>query len=309
MNKPQAATGSWLDNLHCLTIDETGPMTWLWGVFFEEPRAELIVRVREWLFGDDFGHGPFNDLAHQLPQDWPKGNSKLYGRVTQGYFEASALAVSSASGVGALLAVNPFLQRLDVRHPLTIERVRIWPDKLQAEVESTCGDLELAFYDTGWMSHFHRYSTGRKLEFSLVGLALSASKIDGESFVLNEPPWLDAVLKNDAEFAHEVNELGQRTVTFHTKGMAAFLAHDTERCQYSFRGTVKALNPLPDLFGQPSWLAIVTVGRDIQYPSGVADDFDLDIVVTRLVWGDGPPPLAGDDMEGNVWLQGCVTGL
>lgn len=309
MTKPQAAPDAWLDNLHYLTTDETGPMHWLWGVFFEEPREQLIKQVGQWLCGDYFGHGPFNDLAHQLPQDWPKGNSKRYGRVAQGYFEASALAVSNADGTEALQAVNPFLQRLDVRHPLTIERVRVWPDKLQAEVESTCGELELAFYDTGWMSHFHRYSTGRKLEFSLVGLAHSARKINEESFVLTEPPWLDAVLKSDVEFAHEVNEQGQRTVTFHTKGMAALLPHETQRCEYAFRGTVKALNPLPDLFGQPSWLAVVTVGRDIQYPSGEADDFDLDIVVTHLVWGDGPPPLVGDDMDGNIWLQGCVTGL
>ena len=126
---------------------------------------------------------------------------------------------------------------------------------------------------------------------------------------MTEPPWLDAVLNNDKGFAHDVNEQGQRTVTFHTKGMAAFLAHETERCQYAFRGTVKALNPLPDLFGQPPWLAIVTVGSDIQHPGGGAVDFDLDIVVTRRVWGHGPPPLVGDDMEGNVWLQGCVTGL
>lgn len=108
-------------------------MTGLWGAFFEKLPAKLVERVGRWLPSSDFGHGPFNDLAHQLPQDWPKGNSKRYDRVTQGYFEASALAVFNASGARALHAVNPFLQRLDVRHPLTIERVRVWPDRLQVE--------------------------------------------------------------------------------------------------------------------------------------------------------------------------------
>ena len=44
-------------------------MTWLWGAFFEELPAQLIERVGPWLSSNDFGHGPFHDLAHQLPQD------------------------------------------------------------------------------------------------------------------------------------------------------------------------------------------------------------------------------------------------
>lgn len=309
MTQSKASTGSWLDNLHYLTASETGLMPWLWGAFFRNPQPELVEQVSQWFVGRDFGHGPFNDLAHQLPQDWPKGNSERYGRVTHGHFQASALAIFCTSGARALRAVNPFLQRLDVHHALTIKRVRIWPDRLQAEVECTCGELELAFYDAGWMLHFYRYSAGRTMGFSLVGLANSARKVVSESFVLTEPPWLDAVLNNSKDFAHDVNEQGQRTVTFHTQGMGSFIAHETERCQYAFRGAVKALSALPDLFGQPSWLAVVTVGRDIQHPGGGVDDFDLDIVVTRLVWGEGPAPLVGDDMEGSVWLQGCVTGL
>ena len=45
------------------------------------------------------------------------------------------------------------------------------------------------------------------------------------------------------------------------------------------------------------------------YPRPGADALDLDRVLTRQVWGDGPLPMPGDDMEGNVWLQGCLTGL
>lgn len=305
------AQGAWLDAIHPLEPNEVEPLAWLWGAFFgSDAGVELIDRLSQWLPSKDFGHGPSNDLERRLPTGWPKGLSFRYARVEQAYFNASALAIFNATGPVELQAVVPLLQRLDVRHNLTIRRVHLWPDQLQAEIEATFGDRELTFYDTSWMSYFHHYAVGRTFGFSLVGLAWSVRKIDPEPIEVIEPGWLDAVLEKGIEMPFEINEQGQRVVITETKGMAALLADSDGPCHCSFRGTVKELRPLPDLFGQPAWLAVVTVGSAIVnklHPD--ADELDLDIVFTRLVWGDGPLPVPGDDLEGRLWLQGSLTAL
>ena len=69
--------------------------------------------------------------------------------------------------------------------------------------------------------------------------------------------------------------------------------------EYSFRGAVQYVDPFTDFLGQAGWRLRVAVIR--------ADDndaLDLEIVVTARAW-DGPaPPAVGQDVEGNLWLQG-----
>lgn len=310
MARPPANLNAWQDCLRRLNADDTEHQGWLWHVFLRDLASDFPTRVERWLASRDFGHGPFNDLDRQLPAGWPKGLSRRYERVQAGRFQASALAVFSLDSPGSLQALLPELQRVDVCHPLTITAVNLWPNSVQADVVAQCGELELEFHDTSWMSYFHRYAAGQVFEFSLTGLALHARPAASDPITLVEPKWLDAVLENDPEpLPHTTNEDGQRVLTLQLKGMAALMPTPGRRCEYEFRGTVQELRPLPALFGEPAWLAIVTVAREFGYPRPGADALDLDIVLTRNIWGDAPLPAAGDDIEGDLWLQGCLTGM
>lgn len=310
MNNVPKAEATWLESVEQLGVNNTYPTDWIWQPFlFSSPLARLTALVKQWLPSQNLGHGPFNDLLDKLPADWPKGRSNLYERVEQDYFRASAMAIYKSDGSEGLTTVIPSLQRLDVRHPLTIRRVYLWPDKLQASVGATYGDLEISFYDTGWMLHFHRYVAGHPMEFSLVGLAHSARACESQIRELIEPSWLQERLDSDADFPFEVNSMGQRVVKVgngRSEGLCSTIeGPDT----FDFCGKVKQLKALPNLFGQPAWLVLVTVERDRESLGNLVGELDLDIVITQCVWGDKPPPALGEDIEGEIWLQGCVTGL
>lgn len=310
MDEIPKVEAAWLENLEYVGPSYCHSPAWIWQPFF---RSDTLARLNEslkmWVASQDFGHGPFNDLGSKLPPDWPKGRSNLYARVEQGHFCASAMAIYETSGAEGLENVIPAMHRNDVRHPLTIQRVLAWPDKLQATVCVTYGNLEFGFYDTGWMLHFHRYTAGRQLEFSLVGLAHEAYSCASRIVELIEPPWLQAQIDRDADYPFTLNTLGQRVVKVDHSRTQCFCSTIESTHTYEFSGTIKELKVLPNLFGQPAWLAVVTVESDIEALGNLVGPLDLDIVITQEIWGDAPPPAVGEDIEGELWLQGCVTGL
>ena len=310
MNSFPKAEHAWLGIVEHLEPSGSYPIGWIWTPFLNSnSHAKLTKLVNQWLPSPDFGHGPFNDLERKLPLDWPKGRSNLYERVDDGYFHASAMAIFKADRSGVLATVIPLLHRDDVRHPLTIRSVLVNSDKLQATVCASYGELELWFYDTGWMLHFHRYVAGRQMEFSLVGLAHSACKCTSLIHELIEPAWLQTHIDRNPNFAFVVNALGQRVVKIDNSKSEGLYPPIEGPPDFEFRGTVKQLKALPNLFGQPAWLALVTVERDIECLGNLVGELNLDIVITQCVWGDGKLPAVGEDIEGELWLQGCVTGL
>jgi hypothetical protein len=126
---------------------------------------------------------------------------------------------------------------------------------------------------------------------------------------LIEPPWLQDRLDSGANIPFRVNAFGQRVVRVGGGQMTGIGSSLDEAHTFDFCGTVKRLIALPNLFGQRAWLAVVTVERDLESLGTLVGELDLDIVITQTVWGDSPLPAVGEDIQGELWLQGCVTGL
>jgi hypothetical protein len=92
------------------------------------------------------------------------------------------------------------------------------------------------------------------------------------------------------------------TIPVHTKETAGLLpVSKWDRDDYWFRGPVKSIKEM-EMLDQPAWRIRATVLRNLD------DDreIDLDIIVTRKVWGAASPPQPGDDIEGTCWLQGYL---
>jgi len=53
------------------------------------------------------------------------------------------------------------------------------------------------------------------------------------------------------------------------------------------------------VLSQSAWRVAATVIR-------IDDNFDLDILITERAWEGEKPPVAGQDIEGCLWLQGYL---
>jgi len=67
---------------------------------------------------------------------------------------------------------------------------------------------------------------------------------------------------------------------------------------YQFRGPVKTVTSIDDVLGQRVWRVRITVMRFED------EDADLDVFITERAWEDSEPPAVGQDIEGELWLQG-----
>jgi hypothetical protein len=67
---------------------------------------------------------------------------------------------------------------------------------------------------------------------------------------------------------------------------------------YGFRGPVLRVKPVREILGQEGWLVRVRVMRFDGF------DAELDILITRRVWLGSEAPAVGQDIEGQIWLQG-----
>ena len=75
-----------------------------------------------------------------------------------------------------------------------------------------------------------------------------------------------------------------------------------DRDDFQFRGPVTAVKQVPDVLGQDAHLVTVVVVRG----SGGAPDQELEILITSRAWMGEESPQVGQQIEGQMWLQGYL---
>ncbi|MDY0329169.1 MAG: hypothetical protein RBR52_01570 [Thiomonas sp.] len=239
------------------------------------------------------GYGDFRPAPRTVPQQWPVGFQLVWPQTTQGI--ALTLRVEEASN--EIVSLFPFFTT-GGQHALILHKVSVWENGLEAQITASWLEGEVTFYDARYPSNRAWYETGKAYDFILLGLAYAASPAKKHEWQIHRHPdevaWLNQRLE-------EGEEPYEADCTVRMDGAAMLLpVSGWDEDDYSFHAPVKSVTEFKDWLGQDGWRVRATVIR-----SG-DEDGDLDILITRRVWNAQTPPQVGQDIEGQLWLQGYL---
>lgn len=264
-----------------------------WAPFFDEA-VTILKRLPEIMPEAllQVSYGDNRQPPRALPADWPRAFNLTWPIRLNGI---SVLARMEQEA-NCLIAAFPF-DAEGIQHQVILEKVHVWQSGVEAQIECEFGPTSISFFDTLYATNRGWYEAGKTYQFILTGIAYECNRAEDQVLQALNPKLTDEFKREHPEIAAEWPE--GDTIPVHTKGMAALLPiSNWDRDDYSFRGPVKSVTEIT-ILDQPAWRVRTTVLRD-------DDDLDLDIVVTRKIWGDSPPPGPGDDIEGALWLQGYL---
>jgi hypothetical protein len=189
------------------------------------------------------------------------------------------------------------------QHTLTIRQINVWESGVEAQIEADFGESVITFFDIAYAKHRLWYEAGKSYEFILVGIACNAKPSEIMEIPINYHPdqiaWQRLLAKERGHsMLKEMSELSLR-------GVAMFLPiRGWDADEYEFRGLIKSVKEVQgDVLGQEGWFVRVTVMRFGD------EDVNLDLLITKRVWRGGKPPSIGQDIEGQLWLQGYLWDI
>lgn len=183
---------------------------------------------------------------------------------------------------------------------IIIDKVYVWESGVEAQVEAILGDVCITFFDILYARNRDWYEAGVSYQFILTGIAYTCRKAEDQIVEITNPEVVEAIRKSQIESGDEISYKDR--IPIHTKGMASLLLiNEWDRDDYQFHGPVKSVKDI-EVLGQIGWRVRTTVLRQLSDDN----EFDLDIIVTKKVWGNKSPPQIGDDIEGTLWLQGYL---
>lgn len=267
-----------------------------WEPFFDGGVEELFSRLRDYLQNSR----QVTAYADLLPAPRPAPSTWLQAvyRAWPDHQAGMQFAVVRNKGVNEVKAFFPFT-RQGTQYSVVIDRVVVFDNGIEAQLEVSLEGIPLIFFDFLYATNRAWYEAGETYQFILTGIAYECYRAENEPINLDPPPeWL-----RELRLKGKSGESGKEPddpMIVHVDGMASFLTIETwDRDDYSFHGPVREIKKV-EILDQQAWLLKTTIIRDVE--SG--QDIDLDILVTRRVWGDQPLPEIGRDIEGALWLQG-----
>lgn len=267
-----------------------------WSPFFEDSTT-IIKRLPEILANAivQISAFDFKTQTRKLPENWPRAFNYVWPNRRKGV----AITVLLEQNVNLAVSAFPFY-KAGTQQTIVLEKVHVWKSEVEAQIECSIGGANIIFFDTDYATYRTEYEAGKTYDFILTGIAYSCRKAEDQIIHAFNPKLTDEFRKEHPEIAADWPE--SNTIPIHTKGMSAFIPiPGWDKDEYSFRGTVTEIAEI-DMLDQTGWKVRIVILR------GVYDDdreVDLDIIVTKKIWGDTPPPQVGDDVEGSLWLQGC----
>jgi hypothetical protein len=248
------------------------------------PRSLLQLSYAE-------AHSPLRTL----PSEWPKATYRSWPLRRYGI---TFVTTKEPEGERLLLVSFFPFDHEGIQQELVIEKVHVWKSGVDAQIECNLGGASITFFDTLYAENRGWYEAGKPYQFILSAFAYQCRAAEDQVVQMSNPNPTEEFKARHPEIASEWPE--GDTIPVHTKGMASLIpVSGWDRDDYRFRGPVKAIKEM-EMLDQPAWRIRTTVLRELDD----GREADLDIIVTRKVWGDAPPPQPGDDIEGTLWLQG-----
>lgn len=195
---------------------------------------------------------------------------------------------SRAAGAGSfdLESAYPFAA-VGVRHRLTIEKIEEWENRIEALLHVSFEGVHFAFFDTRYFENKSHYREGHEAEFVLAGLAYILAVTKPMPVVIHDPEKIRAF-----------RGVSSTPLVIRTEGAAMLMRVSGNSDDFSFQAPVKEVAAF-EFDGQTVWRLRATVLRCPQ------NDLDIEIHAPRAVI-DGSPPEVGEDIAGNIWLQGYL---
>jgi hypothetical protein len=277
-----------------------------WSMFADNP-SQLIGQilpqaVREaqsaMCYADTSGARPM-----PLPSEEPAGTVLSWPMQRFGVF----LIVQLSEGHKGGELASAFPRASDgVEHVVDLEVVRLWPNRLEAQIEGVVGNgaMPIVFFDPLFARHRGFYQKDGRYRFIFTGFPYRIEVCDSPPIVINDPERVRA-MRRATEPQVSTEETDSEPIVIQTKGMAAlFPLQDAGADDYQFQGPVKSVTELDaKMLGCRTWRVRVTVARFSELSD---EDFDIDLYVTEKALESGALPKIGDDVRGILWLQGYL---
>lgn len=267
-----------------------------WGPFAESGPEVLLKQLPEILSAATplGGFGEHYRSPRPEPEAWSRGIHLLWP--TRGDGNGLVVTLRFDTDASRVISLYPHVHH-GVQTSLRLNRVRVWEGGVEAQIDATWGETEITFFDTAFLLNRGWYEAGMNYDFLLAGIAYSASPATQNR--IPHTPHPDQIAWQRL-LAAERNEPPPEVTTYIDFSGAAILLPIAgwDDDEYSFRGTLKAVEAFGDFLGQEGWKVRVTVMRFGD------EDADLDLYITRRAWTANEPPAVGQDIEGQLWLQG-----
>ena len=270
-----------------------------WRPFYEDSYhitdtlAELIP-----LMSLHQGFGNFYPAPGKIPQEWPHGAHLCWPNPNCGLV-MTILVEKNAGSMASLYPQNSAGMEVSIE----IKQIFVWHGGLEAQIEGKWGDTEIAFFDTAFLINRGWYAAGETCQFILSGIAYTAKPAEINELRVSQPRELTSGLQ---EVMAEEKGIEPPTIeeleTFNLEDSALlFPITEWDRDDYWFRGRVCEVSQFDNWLGQSGWKARVTVHR---FGKSQEKDANLDVFITERSWSGSKPPEVGQDIEGDIWLQG-----
>ena len=206
------------------------------------------------------------------------------------------ISPNPSSKIGQVETLFPWASE-GVEHEITLNKVYPWSNRLEAQITGTIADgIEISYFDTEYVRHRAYYAAGMSYQFVLSGFAYACRVIKAEPIHITDPAFIKIWKTGVKKIA------GKDTITFHTTGMTAFYPVDNaDRDDYHFQTKVKHIVEY-ELMNVKAYRIRGAIFRT----TSPEKDYDLDIYVTERAL-KGRVPKVGDDISGNLWLQGYMS--
>lgn len=243
------------------------------------------------------GYGEFYKAPREIPTDWPRGVHLVWPNPDRGL----VITIKPGEETHQIINIYPLYSR-GVQVPLRINRVIVMDGGLEAQIEAQWGQSDITFFDTVFLVNRAWYVAGETYEFILSAIAYSARVAADTDMPVSLHP--DQIAW-EAMLARQRGEAPQEPpARMSLSGTTLLLpVPEWDVDDYSFRGPIKSVQPVEDMLGQSGWRVRVTVMRFGD------QDADLDILVTERVWSGSEPPAVGQEIEGQLWLQGRLWSV
>ena len=191
--------------------------------------------------------------------------------------------------------------------PLTLHRVRSWDVGCEGIViASTKFGASVAYFDTAFLHPWNEWESDEEVEVQLAAFAYALAPAPVQVFQITKEEVIRAMkAAEDGVTPEEVTDLSP--IEVRTEGMASFFPQKNGNPDdFEFQGPVASVDLL-QAWGHPIYRLEVTVMRDAHGEEDVP--FTIPVYVAEHNLPEGYRPRVGDDVRGQLWLQGTRAKL
>ena len=273
------------------------------GIFLREP-VDLLKELPQ-IIQESQVILTFSDnksaKQYAFPESEPRGALLVWP--IQRFGLITVIRLGAQNSANELISAYPWVSE-GVQHPVRLQKIRLWPNRLEAQIQGALGteeEMTVTFFDPLFAANRIFYKKDEFYQFILAGFPYTLEITHSEPITISGQ---DKVRRlRSAMYANDPEQRdSQELLVFQTKGMAALLSRDDlDPDDYEFQGPVKSVAELhAKILGQRVWRIRITINR-------LCDkDFDIDLYLTEKVLGNYEMPEVGDDVRGVLWLQGYL---